>query len=230
VDPTSAAPAPPPEASRLFGARLPVAQQFVELLVGPAVERGVLGPHEAPRIWERHILNCAVLEELIPAASRVLDLGSGAGLPGIPLALARPDLEIALLEPMARRFTFLTEVVDELELPVRLHRGRAEEPSVRQRCGGQDVVAVRAVAPLGRLAVLAMPLLRPSGVLLAIKGESAEVELARDRAAVRAAGGSPRLARCGVGRVDPPTRVVVVEKLHGGARERSRSRPGRRRR
>ncbi len=176
------------------------------------------------------MLNCAVLEELIPPDIRVLDVGSGAGLPGIPLVLARPDLDVALLEPMARRFTFLTEVVEELELPVQLHRGRAEEPSVRQRCAGHDVVAVRAVAPLARLAVLAMPLLHHGGVLLAVKGESAEVELARDRAAVRAAGGSPRLARCGVSIVDPPTRVVVVERLRGTSAERPRSRPGRRRR
>ncbi len=215
---------------RLFGERLPVVRRFVELLIGPGIERGVLGPAEAPRMWERHILNCAVLEELVPPGSRVLDVGSGAGLPGIPLVLARPDLEVALLEPMARRFTFLTEVVADLELPVQLYRGRAEEQSTRQRCADCDVVAVRAVAPLARLAVLAMPLLRPGGVLLAIKGESADAELARDRAAVRAAGGSARLARCGVGVVDPPTRVVVVERLRGASGQRRRGRPTRRRR
>lgn len=223
-------PAPPAAAARLFADRLPAACRFVELLVGPGVTRGLIGPREAPRIWERHVLNCAVVGELVPAESRVLDVGSGAGLPGIAMLLARPDLQVVLLEPMARRVAFLNEVIAELGLPAEVHRGRTEEPAVRRRWGGTDIVAARAVAPLGRLAAGTLPLLRPGGLLLAIKGQTAEAELARDRGTVRAAGGRARLTRCGVGVVEPPTTVIRVERLVSVAGRRTGPRRGRRRR
>ena len=129
-----------------------------------------------PRLWERHLLNCAVLSEVIPRASGSCDVGCGAGLPGIPLALVRPDLQITLLEPLLRRYDFLTEVVERLGLDhVTVVRGRAEEGLVR-RALPVHVVTARAVAPLDRLAGWGVPLLRPGGRLLALKGETAAAE------------------------------------------------------
>ena len=147
----------------LFGDRLAAARRFAEHLAGSGVERGLIGPREAPRVWERHVLNCAVVAELMPEGARVVDVGSGAGLPGIPLALARPDLHVVLLEPLARRVDWLREVVADLALPVEVQRGRAEDADVRRRWEGADVVTARAVAPLHRLAGWCLPLLRIGG-------------------------------------------------------------------
>jgi 16S rRNA (guanine527-N7)-methyltransferase len=218
-------PAPaPPAAELVFGGRLGLAERYAEMLASSGVERGLVGPREAERIWERHLLNCAVIAEIIAADAVVVDVGSGAGLPGIPLALARPDLRVTLLEPMARRVTWLTEVIDELDLAVEVHRGRAEEASVRSVIGGCDVVTARAVAPLGRLAGLALPLLRPGGMLVAMKGETAGDEVAGERDAVHGFGGRAiRLHDCGSGIVDPLTRVVLVERRAGTQRARSRA-------
>ncbi len=183
------------------------------MLAGPGVDRGVIGPREADRLWERHLLNSAVLGELVPEGCRVLDVGSGAGLPGIPLAIARPDLTIVLLESMTRRVDWLHEVVAELGLTVSVHRGRAEEPRVRDELGGNEVVTARAVAPLGRLVQWALPLVSPGGRLLAVKGASAEEELARDIGVVRAAGGAAvEIVRCGATIAQPPTTVIVVRR------------------
>jgi len=102
----------------VFGERLPLAERYAEHLATTGVEWGLVGPREASRVWERHILNCAVVADLIPPAARVLDIGSGAGLPGIPLALARPDLRVVLVEPLARRVEWLRAVLADLELPV----------------------------------------------------------------------------------------------------------------
>lgn len=205
-------------ASTLFGDRLPLARRYAEHLATTAVERGLVGPREASRVWERHVLNCAVVGELVETGARVVDIGSGAGLPGIPLALARPDLRIVLVEPLARRVEWLAEVLGELDLDVAVERGRAEETVVRRRWEGADVVTARAVAPLARLAGWALPLLRPGGRLLALKGASAAEEVARDATAVRRAGGGrPAAVRCGVGVVDPPTTVVVIESAPGGS-------------
>ena len=114
---------PPAAAASIFGDRLALARRYAGHLVGSGVERGLLGPREAPRIWERHILNCAVVAELVPDGARTVDIGSGAGLPGIPLALARPDLSVVLVEPLARRVDWLREVVEDLGLPVRSSEG-----------------------------------------------------------------------------------------------------------
>jgi 16S rRNA (guanine527-N7)-methyltransferase len=201
-------------ARAVFGDRYGLAERYAEMLAGPGVERGVIGPREADRLWERHLLNSAVLGELVPVGCRVLDVGSGAGLPGIPLAIARPDLTIVLLESMARRVGWLQDVVAELGLGVAVHRGRAEEPRVRDELGGNDVVTARAVAPLGRLAQWALPLVAPGGRLLAVKGASAEEELARDIGAVRAAGGAVvEIVQCGATIARPPTTVIVVSRL-----------------
>lgn len=214
-------PPPPAVAEQVFGARLREAERYAEMLATSGVERGLVGPREAGRVWQRHLLNCAVIAEVIAPAATVVDIGSGAGLPGVPLALARPDLRITLLEPMERRVRWLTEVVAELELPVRIHRGRAEEAAVRSELGDRDVVTARAVAPLGRLAGWALPLLRPGGLLVAMKGETAADEVAGERAAVHEFGGRAiRLHDCGSGIVDPLTRVVLVERAERAGTDR----------
>jgi 16S rRNA (guanine527-N7)-methyltransferase len=197
-----------------FGDRLPLARRYAEHLATTGVEWGLVGPREASRVWDRHVLNCAVVADLVPPAARVLDIGSGAGLPGIPLALARPDLRVVLVEPLARRVEWLRTVLADLELPIEVERGRAEDAPVRRRWEGADVVTSRAVAPLHRLAAWCLPLVRPGGMMLAVKGMSAPAEVERDAQAVAASGGGiPRIETCGVGIVDPPSTVVVVERL-----------------
>ncbi|HEX6402663.1 MAG TPA: 16S rRNA (guanine(527)-N(7))-methyltransferase RsmG [Pseudonocardiaceae bacterium] len=198
----------------VFGDRFDLAARYAEMLAGPGIDRGVIGPHEADRLWDRHLLNSAAIGELVPASCRVLDIGSGAGLPGIPLAIARPDLTVVLLEAMVRRVAWLQEVIAELGLAVSVHRGRAEDPAVRDQLGDYDVVTARAVAPLGRLAGWALPLVAPGGRLLAVKGASAEQEVARDIEAVRAAGGAAvEIVQCGATIVHPPPTVIVVTRL-----------------
>jgi 16S rRNA (guanine527-N7)-methyltransferase len=198
---------------QLFGDRLPVAERFVELLTEHGVTRGLIGPREVDRLWDRHVLNSAVIAELVPESARVVDVGSGAGLPGVPLAIARPDLRLTLLEPMARRVAWLTEVVERLELDVRVVRGRAEEPDTRRMVGGADVVTARAVAPLGKLAGWCLPLVVPEGTVLALKGESANEELARDADQVRRAGGIDQsVVTCGAGLLPVPTTVVRMRR------------------
>ena len=197
-----------------FGDRLPLARRYAEHLATTGVEWGLVGPHEASRVWDRHVLNCAVVADLVPPDARILDIGSGAGLPGIPLALARPDLRVVLVEPLARRVEWLRTVLADLELPIEVERGRAEDTSVRRRWEGADVVTSRAVAPLHRLAAWCLPLVRPGGMMLAVKGMSAPAEVERDARAVAASGGGiPRIETCGIGIVDPPSTVVVVERL-----------------
>lgn len=203
-----------PGASEIFGDRLPLAAAYARHLVTTGVEHGLIGPREAPRIWERHILNCAVVAEVVPRAARLVDVGSGAGLPGIPLALARPDLTVVLVEPLSRRVEWLRSVVEDLGLPIEVERGRAEESSVRRRWEGADVVTARAVAPLHRLAGWCLPLLRTGGQMVAVKGDSAPQEIERDAVAVaRLGGGPPKIARCGAGVIDPPSTVIVVERV-----------------
>jgi len=197
-----------------FGDRLPLAQRYAEHLATTGVEWGLVGPREAARVWDRHVLNCAVVADLVPPGARVLDIGSGAGLPGIPLALARPDLRVVLVEPLARRVEWLRTVLADLDLPIEVERGRAEDVSVRRRWEGADVVTSRAVAPLHRLAAWCLPLVRTGGMMLAVKGMSAPEEVERDARAIAALGGGiPRIETCGIGIVDPPSTVVVVERL-----------------
>jgi 16S rRNA (guanine527-N7)-methyltransferase len=210
--PSSSPPSQLADAARaVFGDRLPLAEAYANLLIIDGVVRGLVGPREAPRVWDRHLLNCAVLAEKIPLGASVLDVGSGAGLPGIVLAVARPDLSITLVEPLARRTTFLSEAVTTLGLraAVTVVRARAED-----LVGGSptaDVVTARAVAPLDRLAAWCLPLVTIGGRLLAIKGASVLDEVAEHRDAIGRLGGSePLIARCGVGLVDPPTTIVEI--------------------
>ena len=163
-------------------------------------------------MWERHLINCGVTSEMIPIGASVVDVGSGAGLPGIVLAVARPDLTVTLVEPLARRTAFLSEAVTALGLDaaVTVVRGRAEDlasgPSITA-----DVVTARAVAPLDRLAGWCLPLAAVGGRLLALKGASAVDEVAEHRdAIVRLGGSEPAVALCGVGLIEPPTTVVEI--------------------
>lgn len=205
------APDAPDIAASVFGDRLDAACRYAELLADAGVERGLIGPREVDRIWDRHILNSAVVGELIETDARVIDVGSGAGLPGVPLAIARPDLLVTLLEPMLRRTDFLTEVVDELGLSATVVRGRAEEPTVVSTIGGADAVVSRAVADLQKLTRWCAPLLRPGGRMLALKGDRAEAEVAEYRSAMGRLGvGEVEVVRCGASYLTPPTTVVAA--------------------
>jgi 16S rRNA (guanine527-N7)-methyltransferase len=199
----------------VFGGAVEKAARFAELLATDGVQRGLVGPRETPRLWDRHLLNCAVVAELLPGRGDLVDIGSGAGLPGVVLAMLRPGVHVVLLEPMLRRSVFLEECVAELDLPnATVVRGRAEElAGVIQA----DVATARAVAPLDRLAGWAAGLLRPGGRLLAIKGQSAEQELAAARPVLsRLRTRSAEVLRVGDGRVISATTVVrVVMGGHG---------------
>jgi 16S rRNA (guanine527-N7)-methyltransferase len=206
------APLSTPETARgVFSSdRLALAERYAELLATEGVVRGLIGPREAPRLWERHLLNSAVLAEAIPDGVTVCDIGTGAGLPGLVLAIARPDLTITLVEPLLRRTTFLVEVVDELGLAsVEVVRGRAE---VLHGARTFDIVTSRAVAPLERLLGWSMPLVSPTGALVAMKGESVvdEITAAQDFLHMWRCG-VPEVFEVGTGVVNPPTTVVRVE-------------------
>ena len=196
----------PGRAATVFGAALPAAVTYAGLLAGRGVAQGLLGPREVPRLWDRHLLNCAVVAELVePRHGTLLDLGSGAGLPGLVLAMVLPDTEVTLLEPMERRCRFLTDCVTELGLAnVTVLRGRAEDVTIRT-----DVVTARAVAPLPRLAELAMGVVRPGGMVLAIKGHTAAEELKAAGPVLRRIGArDAQVVRAGHGKVNPATTVV----------------------
>lgn len=196
-------------ARSIFGERLTLAERFVEHLATSGIDRGLLGPRELPRLWDRHVLNCAVVGELIPAHARVADVGSGAGLPGLALAIARPDAWFVLIEPLERRVNWLREVTDDLGLNnVEIFRGRAE-----QAVGKFDVnvVTARAVSALSGLATLTMPLLKGSGEVLAIKGRSAGEEVEKAAKVIRRLGGkSTSVETAGSTLLDEPTTVVRI--------------------
>lgn len=198
-----------PALEERWGFALPALRQYEQVLATVGLERGLIGPREVDRLWDRHILNCAVLEECIPHGAEVIDVGSGAGLPGIPLALVRPDLTVTLLEPLLRRSQFLEETVAALGLQDRVHvvRGRAEDRLVAPA----PVVTARAVAALDKLVGWCWPLVAPGGCLVALKGERAQEEI--DAAA-------PRLRKLGLTatiRTVGNTTAVIVS-ADGGAR------------
>lgn len=226
-------PEPPEAASVVFGDRLVIAEQYAAALAGAGVERGLLGPREVDRIWDRHVLNSAAIGELFEPGERVIDVGSGAGLPGIPLAIARPDLAVTLVEPLLRRSEFLYEVIAELGLEVAVVRGRAEEPAVRRAAGDADAVVSRAVASLDKLARWCLPLAREGGRMLALKGEQAAAEIEVHRRVLGALGAKDvRVVRCGVNYLTPPATVVVAmrgSRGNKGANRRNPSRPATRR-
>lgn len=182
---------------------------YIDILANRGIEWGLLGPREAPRLFDRHILNSVALAELIPQGSRVVDVGSGAGLPGVPLALVRPDLDMTLLEPLLRRHSFLEETVAELGLEDRVTvvRGRAEESKEHF-----DTVVARAVAPLARLLGWTSSLFLPDGELLALKGSSADDEVAAARRDLARLGVGAEVLRVRADRRAAPTTVVRVRR------------------
>lgn len=205
----------PPQVAAVFGAHLPDAARFADFLVTAGIERGLLGPREGARIWERHLLNCAAVAELFEPGARVVDVGSGAGLPGLAVALARPDLQVELVEPLLRRAEFLTEAVALLGLDgrVRVVRGRAEERVVRQQVSGAPWATARAVAPLDRLVRWCLPLVAAGGRLALLKGAAARAEVAEHRRALERLGvRAVRVVECGAGVLAEPTLVVLVER------------------
>lgn len=207
--------ATPDVATRLFGENLDKAVAYHNSLATDGSERGFIGPREVPRLWDRHILNCAVIGEAMPQGATVADIGSGAGLPGIPLALARPDLKIILIEPLLKRSVYLGEVKEQLGLDnVTVIRGRAEEKAVRKQLGSVDVVTSRAVAPLGRLAGWSLPLARKGGAMIAMKGSSVGEELERDAAEIaRAGGGEGEIIQVGAELLEEPTTLIRIPRI-----------------
>lgn len=201
-------PPPPSAASRIFAERTALAQRYAELLAGSGVVRGLLGPRETPRLWERHILNCAVITELIDSNQSVIDVGSGAGLPGLAIAIRRPDLSVTLVEPLLRRVNWLNEVIDVLQLTnVSVMRGRAE--AVWDEVPPADVVTSRAVSALENLAVWSVPLVRPGGLWLPMKGSSVGDEIAQSHELLTAVGVIEiGVVECGQGVLDEPTTVA----------------------
>ena len=218
---------PPDAAAAVFGERLALAGRYAELLATEGVVRGLIGPRETPRLWDRHLVNCGVMAEMIPVGASVIDVGSGAGLPGIVLAVARPDLIITLVEPLARRTVFLEEAVTTLGLNnVTVVRGRAEDAA--GELPGADVVTARAVAALDKLAGWCLPLAAVGGRLLAMKGSSAADEIAEHAAAINAlGGGEPVIRLCGAGLIEPPTTVVEIVRERHVAPGRQRPAAGR---
>lgn len=209
-------------ARSLAGPALPGLARFADILTTTGVDRGLIGPREADRIWERHLLNCAVVAELVPPDARLADVGSGAGLPGLVLALVRPDVTVHCVESLQRRADFLRETVQVLDLSnVDVIRDRAESLHGRLLV---DVVTARAVAPLDRLAGWCLPLLRPGGELLALKGARAPEEVIAAEPVLRRLGATSwSVARLGVDVLPEPTTVVRVVAGRGAEPRRSTS-------
>jgi 16S rRNA (guanine527-N7)-methyltransferase len=220
----------------LFGDGLPLAERFAGSLATDGVVRGLIGPREAGRIWDRHLLNCAALAPALPAGGYVVDVGSGAGLPGVVLSVARPDLTVVLIEPLERRTAFLMEAIETLKVGERVFvvRGRAEDVAARPEMfhvKPADVVTARAVAPLDRLAAWCLPLAAVGGRIMAIKGASAREEVAAHAAEVtRLGGGGPTVREYGVGVLAEPTTVVEFarQRVVEGSRSARTSGRGRR--
>ena len=196
-------------ATAIFGDRLPLAQRYVEHLATTGIERGLIGPREVPRLWVRHVLNCAAVQEYIAEGASVADVGSGAGLPGLCLAIARPDLAITLIEPLERRVIWLHEVVEDLGLEnVKILRSRAEQAVGQVEA---DVVTARAVSALVGLVDITLPILRGTGELLALKGRSAREEIKKAKKKLNRFGArETEILTAGEGLLDEPTTVVRV--------------------
>lgn len=196
-------------AQKVFGDRLPVAHRYVEHLATSGIERGLIGPREVPRLWERHVLNCAVVQELIEEGAKVADVGSGAGLPGLCLAIARPDLSLTLIEPLERRVIWLTEIVEDLGLEnVDIMRSRAEQAVGYVEA---DYVTARAVSALVGLLDITLPILRGTGQLLALKGRTAAEEITKAKKKLNKYGArETEILLAGENLLEEPTTVVRV--------------------
>ena len=196
-------------AEAVFGERLPLAERYVQHLATTGIERGLIGPREVPRLWARHVLKCAVVQEYIAPNASVADVGSGAGLPGLCLAIARPDLNLTLIEPLERRVIWLNEVIEDLGLEnVTVMRSRAE-----QAVGAvdADVVTARAVSALVGLLDITLPILRGTGELLALKGRSAAEEITKAKKKLNRYGArETEILTAGADLLEEPTTVVRV--------------------
>lgn len=210
----------------LAGDRAALLARYAGQLADAGVTRGLIGPREVPRLWDRHLLNCAVVASTAAAEAQVADIGSGAGLPGLVWGICRPDLRVTLVEPLLRRVTFLHEVVEELGLDnIEIVRGRAEELHGQRTF---DLVTSRAVAPLDRLSDWCLPLARVGGCMVAMKGSSAQAEIDSATPVVRRLGGAaPRLVELGRGIVESTTWAVVIDKARTPATGPSASSGGR---
>lgn len=220
----------PREAGEIFGDRIDMAKAYVDILSEEGVLRGLIGPREPARLWSRHIMNSGVVGEVVDSGLRVTDIGTGAGFPGIPLAIARPDLEVVLVEPLLRRTAFLDEVVERLGLTnATVVRGRAEEKTVIAQAGEADVVTSRAVAPLDRLARWSAPLIRVGGQLVALKGRTAAEEILTHGEAARQVGLADLSVReVGAGIIAPPTTLLIGRRIELPADRKARARAMRR--
>ena len=198
---------PPAGAEKLFGPGWTQAQRYADLLSTWGVERGMIGPREVPRLWDRHLLNCVAVVPRLPQGCTVADVGTGAGLPGLVWAIARPDVRMTLVEPLLRRVSFLEEVVGDLDLTnVEIVRARAEEHRA-----SYDVVTARAVASLDKLTTWCWPLVGPGGVLLAMKGRSAPEEVEKARPLLKRLGVTDvRIESYGEDDLSVPTTVVEL--------------------
>ncbi len=198
--------AEPAAAVAIFGEQIDQARYFAQTLANDSDELGLLGPREPDKLWSRHILNSAVVAELVRPGDKVADVGSGAGLPGIPMAIARPDAEFVLIEPMERRSSWMLEVVEDLGLNnVRILRSRAEDVSEQDF----DIVTARAVAALDKLLKMCVPLLKPGGALIALKGSKAAEEIANAKKLEKKLGiSSFEILVCGEKILAEPTSVV----------------------
>lgn len=216
----------PLAAVELFGDRLGAAVAFHDSLAIAGSIRGLNGPREVPVLWDRHIINSALLallpESVLPVGATVCDVGSGAGLPGIPLALARPDLQVTLLDPLERRVSYLNEIVADLNLSnVTVQRGRADTDETAGPDtfhGSFDVVTSRAVAPLAKLLVMCVPLVGVSGTVVAMKGRTAEQEIAGLKPRIKRLSGPISITELTTTDLIHTARVVIT---HPGAADRS---------
>lgn len=198
---------PPPHAAGVFASRLPIVEEYAHLLATDGVVKGLIGPREVPRIWDRHIMNSAVVVPRVPTDATVADIGTGAGLPGLVWAIARPDLSVTLVEPLLRRTTFLEEAVVSLGLDnVTVLRARAEDVHETY-----DVVTARAVAALDKLGRWCLPLVAKGGVLLALKGRTAQDEVTSATATLHRLGATTIVVKT-YENGDVPTTVVEVSK------------------
>lgn len=202
---------PPAGTEAYFGAAFPLAQRYAQHLATTGIEWGLIGPREVDRLWSRHILNCAVVSELIEDGDVVGDVGSGAGLPGIPIALLRPEAKVVLIEPMERRVEWLSMVVDDLGLRnVRIVRARVEELVDEEMF---TVVTARAVKAMTTLIEWTHEVISPGGRVLALKGASVESELVKAKKLIkRCRLSQPRIHVVDGGILEVPSRVVEIVK------------------
>ncbi len=198
----------PDRVTELFGDRSDLAYSYARHLATTGVDHGLLGPREIPRMWDRHLLNCAVMAPALPQGATVADIGSGAGLPGLVLAIARPDIAMTLVEPLQRRTRWLTDVVADLGLEVEVRQAKAE---TLWDVLSVDVVTARAVASLGELARMSLPLLSVGGLMIAMKGDRASDEVAADRETLTSLGvSSIDVTTWGHGVTSEPTTTVMM--------------------